>query len=97
METPERLLDFPTMILEDSIGQIKKSTETILALDAMDREGRENNRPLEQKQVWKVGSTFESFFAEPHAQNVLTSYHRSKFRKNRHRRNNRRYQFNHNK
>ena len=69
----ERLLQFPIMILEDSIGTIKKNTEIVQAVSSMKLK-LDKGEKLDQKKITDIGTTFANFFSQPHAQNVLTYY-----------------------
>ena len=72
----ERLLQFPIMILEDSIGTIKKNTEIVQAVSSMKLK-LDKGEKLDQKKITDIGTTFANFFSQPHAQNVLTYYRKT--------------------
>ncbi len=72
----DKLMEFPTMILEDTIGEIKKATEILRVNKALDRYRlKSTSTPFlfDQKFLADLKYTYKSFFTS-NAQNVLTYY-----------------------
>lgn len=69
----KRFLEFPTMILEDHIGAIKKTTE-IIRLSSYLNEYKQKHKSLvfDQKFICNLKANFKNF--EQNAQKVLTYY-----------------------
>ena len=69
----KRLLDFPTMLLEDTIGELRKGTEVLQAIHRLE-EKIKAKKTIDQKQIYDIGAMYKGFFSQPYAQNVLTQY-----------------------
>jgi len=73
----EKYLEFPTMILEKWIDEIKKSTEIIRVLSHLnDHKERYKTCNFDQKFLANLRANFNNFFKS--AQNVLTYYQQDK-------------------
>ncbi len=70
----KRLLEFPTMLLEDTIGELRKGTEVLQAVHRLE-EMIEAKKTIDQKQIYDIGAMYKGFFSQHYAQNVLTKYH----------------------
>ena len=70
----EKLLYFPIMLLEDTIGKIKKNSEVVLVLDAINSILKKSKSCV-QKKIAELSTIYNNFFLQPYAQNVLTYYH----------------------
>ena len=73
LKNAQKLLTFPTMILENSISTIRKNTEIIMMAMEVDRHVAKGNN-LTQKTLANISTNFRDFFSQPHAQNFLTYY-----------------------
>jgi hypothetical protein len=73
LKNAEKLLTFPTMILEDTIATIRKNTEIVQMAAEIDRQ-MEQKKYLDQKTIAKIRTNYGDFFSQGYAQNVLTYY-----------------------
>lgn len=72
-KSAEKLLYFPIMLLEDTIGEIKKNSEVVLVLDAINAILKKGKSSV-QKKLAELSTIYSNFFSQPCAQNVLTYY-----------------------
>ena len=72
IRNPERLMQFPVMIIEDNINTIRQSVDSLLFQAELKQQEQKLGEPLNQKQIIKT-STKYSFF-DDNAQKVLTQY-----------------------
>ncbi len=75
LKNVEKLLEFPTMILEESIGKIKENTKIIFMMTKLDEKHRWERNP-DPMDIAKIFTTFGSSFKCSNAQNVFTYYHK---------------------
>ncbi len=73
LRSAKRLLKFPTMILEDTIGELRKGTEVVQAIPRL-QDLIAEKKTIDQKWLLDIGSMFKGFYSQPYAQNVLTQY-----------------------
>ena len=73
LKNVEKLLNFPTMILEESMGKIKENTKIIQMMTKLDEKYRWEKNP-DPMDIAKIFTTFGSSFKCSNAQNVFTYY-----------------------
>ena len=69
---PERLIQFPVMILEDHITTIRKTVDSLLFQAELKQKESEQDTPLNQKQI--INTSIKYQFFDDNAQKVLTQY-----------------------
>lgn len=73
LPNPEKLVNFPVMILEDQIETLRKTTEFLLFKSELKQTQQESKKELSLKQI--IDILFKYSFFEHSAQKVLTKYH----------------------
>ncbi len=69
---PERLLQFPVMILEEHIHTIRKTIDSLLFQAELKRKEKKQGKILTQKQI--IDTSIRYQFFKDNAQKVLTQY-----------------------
>jgi len=69
---PERLIQFPVMILEDHITTIRKTVDSLLFQAELKQKERKLDKTLNQKQIINISIKYQFF--DDNAQKVLTQY-----------------------
>ena len=77
IRNPERLMQFPVMILEDSIDTIRQTVDSFLFQAELKNKEQKLDEPLNQKQIIKTSTKYRFF--EDNAQKVLTQYQLTKY------------------
>lgn len=77
IRNPERLIQFPVMILEDNIETIRQTVDSLLFQAELKTQIQKLGEPLNQKQIIKTSTKYRFF--DDNAQKVLTQYPDSPF------------------
>ena len=73
LKSARKLLKFPTMILEETIGALRKGTEIVQVIPRLE-DFIDSGKQMDHKERHDIGAMFKGFFSQPCAQNVLTQY-----------------------
>lgn len=73
IRNPERLLQFPVMILEDNLDTIRQTVDSLLFQAELKQKEHKLGQQLNQKQIIKTSTKYRFF--DDNAQKVLTQYH----------------------
>lgn len=72
LPNPERLMQFPVMILEDNINMIRQTVDSLLFQAELKTQTEKLGEPPNQKQIIKTSTKYRFF--DDNAQKVLTQY-----------------------
>ena len=72
ISNPERLMQFPVMILEDNINVIRQTVDSLLFQAELKQQEQKLGEPLNQKQIIRTSTKYRFF--DDNAQKVLTQY-----------------------
>lgn len=72
IRNPERLVQFPVMILEDNIDTIRQTVDSLLFQAELKQQEQKLGNPLNQKQIIRTSTKYRFF--DDFAQKVLTQY-----------------------
>jgi hypothetical protein len=77
LKSARKLLKFPTMILEETIGALRRGTEIVQVIPRL-KDLLNSGKQMDHKERHDIGAMFKGFFSQPYAQNVLTQNQKDK-------------------